>query len=1337
MDKPQKYNLTEKQKRMLSKHKKRKQDTQTVEQSSMTIDSIESLYRALCKPGYRQDKARLMLWVRSWQIQSLEFDPISGQPLNTGIVDFLKKVSLSTHDHYLPNETKDWLYKIVAHIHKAVLAIIKNTRTKILREHALLPIYAVQEVDSTTVRWLSRRPGRNLREKLSGRPYLKAVRRRSSLDTTENRLFKTFLIRLEQILFERQNALSDPPDSVCERLLISISRWLRSESISEIGSWKNIPPNNTLLQDKHYRKIWDGWRWLQAIDEQIQEDYNRLNENILVVTLWKTLSELHLTRQLRIPQQPVNFNYAKCSIATEWPIQGYQFNTNGRIKTLKSDKYFGFITTQNGEDLFFHANDLSPDLNFSSLKVGTCVLFTVGAGKKGKVAQNIYLPPNLPPKISIAKSTNRRTITIGKQTSTLEIQHNHLVIRYFNGQIKTLNLTPSLLEEVPDQILSFLPLSKSKTSLIDNKSDSEDTMSTSIVDLCSIRPEYTNNKGQPIRLSSRLIVQRWTRGDQRIQTLDCGETQTIAMAPNIETISMRELFLPNTSLSIANKSGAALFFIKKLREHIRTDHLIYLIPDWGNDFDLNSIRKNINLYYRSSTPVPKSIATILAWQSSQKFQKNPAQNHDLIFVLDSFEQYISITPVEAVFKKDLKTRLPQSKGIIWERHPSIVLKKERPQENLASALKDMKCENSSTLSRLFGFNGLVLEAGNLSIMSEDDWFHLPKNILKILKRSFSVSLSDKKLHTYSKSLNKNRRAKIFLISENKTIKMNKTEHTWLGAGWSSISGGLALQKWQQQAKEIPLWRDHLPILSMKVLHSKGYTDRFYLVKDATVTPKRGQSVNISTDQRFTLPASKRSYYEFPLQQGEGNKQLRYFAYLKSPAFPLKEEVVCKLKMTYTYGADNPYELTFIPIDSKKAGFQSIQAQWRSTSESKAEDIENIPIPTFPQRKSWSDFQKYPKQDGKSFINLLDRIVEGMKPLRDIKKYKRVSGQIERWIEGKGTLFCFVKDTYIRLPEEQKPPPSGTYISFYKIKTDRGFSGRDITIANETPEKCFLRHLRFPILTVWNHTHSLSEPNAPAHFRTAMQKGTAHAVALLKSEDLPKSLENELFFFLCCLHKDSPPIVANRLLQIVKDKDQLPKVIYRRNIAFAIGDAKLPWQKELFEHIVRTISKNNNHTNIIILSIALWRSEDLIHLLCKKEIENLCCFLLKNLISKTDKIDGFKNNKDHQTKISRLLWDLCKYLECLLALLRARGSTDENIRSILAIKQKRTKQFKEQIDKISKIVVEKKLKLRPRINLQIEKPPAFAKTPDLLYALRMYLTGDSGADSIFITSISDE
>ena len=67
----------------------------------------------------------------------------------------------------------------------------------------------------------------------------------------------------------------------------------------------------------------------------------------------------------------------------------------------------------------------------------------------------------------------------------------------------------------------------------------------------------------------------------------------------------------------------------------------------------------------------------------------------------------------------------------------------------------------------------------------------------------------------------------------------------------------------------------------------------------------------------------------------------------------------------------------------------------------------------------------------------------------------------------------------------------------------------------------------------------------------------------------------------------------------------------------------------------------------------------------------------------------------------------------------------------------TKQYVNLIDNLSKVLIKNGMNLKSRINLQIEKPDSLCKVPDLLYVLGMYLTGDSGANSISITSVSDD
>ena len=61
----------------------------------------------------------------------------------------------------------------------------------------------------------------------------------------------------------------------------------------------------------------------------------------------------------------------------------------GTIKTLVSDKGFGFIAREGeAKDLFFHSNDLS-GISFADLHVGDAVTFEVVDGQKGPSAKNV------------------------------------------------------------------------------------------------------------------------------------------------------------------------------------------------------------------------------------------------------------------------------------------------------------------------------------------------------------------------------------------------------------------------------------------------------------------------------------------------------------------------------------------------------------------------------------------------------------------------------------------------------------------------------------------------------------------------------------------------------------------------------------------------------------------------------------------------------------------------------------------------------------------------------------------------------------------------------------
>ena len=692
-------------------------------------------------------------------------------------------------------------------------------------------------------------------------------------------------------------------------------------------------------------------------------------------------------------------------------------------------------------------------------------------------------------------------------------------------------------------------------------------MDSSVVDLCSIRPAFTNNTGSQAYLPFRLLQQHWPLNVNGGLVIDCGHAKSIALHSDIETVSMRSLFSHSSTLPDATKSSVSMFFTKKLSDYIKADKLTYLVPDWGNDFDLEGIRKSVNFYFDESTPLPKSIAAIFAWQSSKKFVQDRVRENDFVLVVDSFDGGISITPVQAIYQHELDEILPDTQGMSWERHPTVIVPNRGIHTAMARNLNRNGCQTSEELLHLFGFDGLASDSGEVSFVKDDHWYHLPGSIRETLTQDLDLNmLSNYAISDCLNSTNRDcRGVSVFILPLEDTIRKPddvRKDYKWLGSAWSPIKGCQTLNRWQEEADDIALWRDHLPELSFidipqQVTEKFFWWSDFNLVKDVPVIPKRGRVTDIPIERTFTLPVDPKEpqdHYRFGLNLGKGKKELRYEAYLKSPAFPLKKATVCKLKMTYTYGADDPYELKFIPLDSAEADFKSIRVEWRSVSER-----ENKP-PKFPPPKTWSDFKKFPKEDGKSFSDLLDWVEREMGMIADIadflagKNSKRIyDGAVAHgeWKEDRnGKQFCYLGydfgDVFFHESNFEQFDTEADKISFdLEEQRDReGYVARNITLGKSISKKTvehFRKSLRFPALTIWNHGHSLSESDVPDHFRNSIFEGTQKILSIIESENIPDSLKEELFFFLCCLHKDAPGIVGSRLLDAVKDKKAFAEV----------------------------------------------------------------------------------------------------------------------------------------------------------------------------------------------------
>jgi cold shock protein len=64
--------------------------------------------------------------------------------------------------------------------------------------------------------------------------------------------------------------------------------------------------------------------------------------------------------------------------------------TQGTVKFFNAEKGYGFISREQGEDVFVHYSAIQGD-GYKSLDEGQRVEFDVGRGRKGDEAQNVRI----------------------------------------------------------------------------------------------------------------------------------------------------------------------------------------------------------------------------------------------------------------------------------------------------------------------------------------------------------------------------------------------------------------------------------------------------------------------------------------------------------------------------------------------------------------------------------------------------------------------------------------------------------------------------------------------------------------------------------------------------------------------------------------------------------------------------------------------------------------------------------------------------------------------------------------------------------------------------------
>ncbi|WP_276948359.1 DUF2357 domain-containing protein [Acetatifactor muris] len=866
------------------------------------IENYEQYCRAFQSADDKTESdAALLLYVQNWIIRVLDF-------MEEDAMDFsLKKLLDANADKSSLRDSKeDALSEIVDETASAFRYIMDHMREKIVRENVRLPVYKVREMNGYGLNWLSRQSGRTIREKISSAGNsVMAVQRRMSLDTGENRLFVAFAGAIAELL--QYKADNHVPCRDMERDYADMAAaFLHGSEIGEIRKWENLAPNNTLLSDQNYKKIWYGWNGIKKLDDRIKDDMEHIDTRLATIFFVELLTQAR--NRLRIPQMPVEADY-----------DGYRIYT-GAGKLYCLDHQCRELALWQEEN---------------------CVC----AESTGMEIRAVIVNKKLT--ISGGREAVSDTVTPGNLTEYVQ----------------------RFLRETEVEIDG-----KPEDKSIREKEKYQDV----IIDLFSLHPQYIGDGGQVRKMAGRMLQQSYSGtdmdGDCKQYYIPCDRTNALKMVRGVTETYTVPYAADHGSMEQMKR------LLHMMENYISTENFTFVFPDAFHAFQLSMVHKAARMAYRKVKNIPQSVGAAFAYQKARAFAER-FEAGAFLLVMNLADDEITFTLLRGSYDEGLEQEVPEYGGIVWERYPTAAVScREEIRDKITDRLIKAGCAEGEKVYHLLGLEGICDETDRLSFFfGEGNWFEAGEEI-----RGRLMSVRINVTEEIAGFLRKHRlvvgASKVYVISLTLQLVNKGSQPTGYMTGEEVLQGCLELEQLQRRT-EIPLWHDYLPDLAIKQMYG-----RFDLVKGAKVVPRFDRQQEIAVGNTFTLPRNQQEYH-FKLVQNDNARRMQYEAVIKNPAFPLKEDTKCRLHMVYRYGAEDPYELTFVPLEPKKAGFVEAGVSW---SQIREYPCMNLDSPEFPPCRSWEELKCYPGKDGRT-INVYHELEEQYRLIKEGYETCDISG----------------------------------------------------------------------------------------------------------------------------------------------------------------------------------------------------------------------------------------------------------------------------------------------------------------------------------------------------------
>ncbi|MBO5352973.1 MAG: DUF2357 domain-containing protein [Lachnospiraceae bacterium] len=1153
----------------------------------------------------------------------------------------------------------DDLMQMVSFCGDHLQEIVKNPRHNLVKADRMVRPEKAKDIGYKTIHWLGKQPGRSVREKMAGKSTLLTQKKEYSYDIKENQVAMMLYLQLMRRVSDRINngikkEAYDVTESAQMEQMRKIKKLLRESPLGEVKAKNQNQANNVLLSDKHYSVIWRAYMDMSRFDARVEKRWEQALELYVKSVFLAINAELCTYDDLYVVEDRVKLqNTQKMRIAY---ILGYHYRIPYVVELVLDGKV---VSVRIYDSPLYDGNkaEYIKELKFT---------FSATASKENLIARR-----GTPLCVEVKEDgRTQKKLCYADLSCVKEIV--------------------SICRESCFDFADIEPVKVKEEEYVKNGFTA------------SVSFDIVSNGGQ-IGIADDKIWSRDRFYSDKAVTYK-NKSGFAAVYPNgLRQLHMRageEIAVRNAVL--AEDSRGLKVVLDEIHDKVtlgQDDYFFYLVPDALEEIRQKNLKQCVKGCFTRTFPVWRSVAGLVTWLANPDYKFD----EESIFVYLDLVGDTATAGMMTIHYEDIL------KNYTCNHFPPF------PQnEEGDSITEDAFCESYvREYAKKYKFRisedavKHLVEDGSIRELLSDceaapyaNYFYENKGIISMYQITYDANLIDicvngwleriyKFWNMVSGKLGSKNANYVYFISDlliqfvtEADLKTLFTEKQWSNirgifqSDTKKLLEGALIYK-DRLNHHLPIWTEYLPKLSLKIPKQGKYVDRNLIDENMSINVMDDDTeFPIKEQTPLRLHAGADEYYFELKKEDISRRPSRIEAYI-SVKSKLEYDVDVNMFIRYKYGSDESYELILRPINTQKAPFEEIKAEWRSGYREK----KHVGGPKFPPLKSSEE---------------IDSDIKGIK-----EKLEKTFGILRKFLK--------FQYSYDNVSERFEFERNANYMSANTFKLRETLRYYEI---NENVQKFVEWFFGSGICKICIELMTLN-PDGGLSWEFYKDYADTSGMKLLQN-----GAAELIYSFGAYVPREYQEYLATyyQELSFKRKQSVLLNAVYKNT------DNDELWY--LFLDLMR--KKRGIILNIRGVSNLCWCDEDMIpkigmYRALVSEMVNACVTYLKELRYVT------ASDPKYQVKVKSYL----SVIEVILAILRLREDPEFDL---LVAGSKEATELADLIREVDDTMGNPE----SRIKLMVNKPDALRNMSNIAYAIDMYLTGNEGVDSIEVLSVeSDE